>query len=516
MNTSGIKLLNQIVTCGKPTHKKLVTFIITEENANYVKAIMIECAHHDEHVVEHFNATYKNTEITAKSMNNLKDQMFDMLVIPKSQIGNRFSHTAHWMDVMRIDGATINKLVSKPAPAPVSVPAPASAPAPVTAEKTDIVKTITVSSTGKLYLLSKKHGTIYDYARWHNDKVVFEIGKWNESANKIDFDEQEPVQEPVLEPELRRWDPVTQTEYFIYIIKGKDFAYVGLTTNFGDRKNSHKSACKGNLNKNFKGCDASVTSFRSFKTFNSRLQLYTAINNNGGWDAVEMNIVQTIVTDDIEVAHKYEQYWINQIYLKQPEIEVLNRNNPMKSFVKCSDPFCESKTKRVCSTCKNCSACKKHSVCLSCKDIEAWKKREYAAAAAAAAKKDEKETNRERARNAYRMKVGIPLDAPLIQRGGAHNVKYHTPEQKAEKQEMDREYQREYQKKYREKKMQDNSMMMEIDKNINSPIYMMSFLLESLKNKKLGKCGEPTDKHPADATLTQRVSHTLRPLPQFA
>ena len=128
-------------------------------------------------------------------------------------------------------------------------------------------------------------------------------------------------------------------------------------------------------------------------------------------------------------------------------------------------------------------------MCLSCKDIEAWKKREYAAIASA--KKDEKETNKERARNAYRMKVGIPLDAPLIQRGGAHNVKYHTPEQKAEKQEIDREYQREYQKKYREKKMQDKAMMMEIDeeidKNMKSPIYMMSFLLESLKNKKLGK-----------------------------
>ena len=377
MNISGIKLLNKTLTCGKPTQNKVVTFVITDETAYCVNAIMLECAHDNEYVVEHFDATYKNTEITAKSMNNLKDQIFDMLAIPKSQIGTRFSHTAHWMDVMRMEGATINKLVSKPAsaPAPVSMPAPAPA-----------------------------------YA------------------------------------------PVSQIEYCVYIIKGKDFAYVGLTKNFSDRKNSHKSACKDNLNKNFKGCDASVTSFRSLKTFNSRLQLYTAINNNGGWDAVEMNIVQTIVTDDIEVAHKYEQYWINKIHLEQPEIEVLNRNNPMKSFVKCSDPFCESKTKRVCSTCKNCSACKKHSVCLSCKDIEAWKKREYAAIAAA--KKNEKETNRERARNAYRMKVGIPLDAPLIQRGGAHNVKYHTPEQKAEKQELDREYQREYQKKYREKKMQ--------------------------------------------------------------
>jgi len=491
MNTSGIKLLYKTVTCGKPNQNKLVTFVIRDETAICIKALLLECVHHDEHVVEHFNATYKNTEITAKSMNNLKDQLFDMLAIPKSQIGTRFSHTAHWMDVMRMEGATISKLVSK------------LVPAPVPAEEADVVKKITVD--GKLYLKSKNSGVIYDYEEWINNKVVFELGKWNESANKIDFDEQKPEpevgkwefdvcaplpepafgkwnfdgQEPVQEPELRRWeydvpDPVKQTEYFIYIIKGKDFAYVGMTRNFDDRQNKHKRGCNDNLNRNFKGCDAV-------------LPLYTAINNNGGWDAVKMNIVETIETDDIEIAHKYEQYWINKIHIEQPEIAVLNRKNPMKSFVKCSDPFCESKTRRVCSTCNNCSACKKHSVCLSCKDIEAWRKKECAATAA----KDEKETNRERARNAYRMKVGIPLDAPLIQRGGAHNVKYHTPEQKAERQEMDREYQKEYQKKYREKKMQDKAMMMEIaeviDKNMKSPIYMMSFLLESLKNKKLDK-----------------------------
>ena len=41
-----------------------------------------------------------------------------------------------------------------------------------------------------------------------------------------------------------------------------------------------------------------------------------------------------------------------------------------------------------------------------------------------------KEQNRIRARNAYRLKHGIPLDADLCERGGAHHVKYLTDEQR--------------------------------------------------------------------------------------
>jgi flagellar biosynthesis/type III secretory pathway protein FliH len=65
---------------------------------------------------------------------------------------------------------------------------------------------------------------------------------------------------------------------------------------------------------------------------------------------------------------------------------------------------------------------------------------------------DKKEKARERARNYYRIKQGIPIDAPLIQRGGAHNVKYHTEAEKAERARLEKEYQKEYQQKYREKK----------------------------------------------------------------
>jgi hypothetical protein len=65
---------------------------------------------------------------------------------------------------------------------------------------------------------------------------------------------------------------------------------------------------------------------------------------------------------------------------------------------------------------------------------------------------EKKEKARERARNYYRIKQGIPVDAPLIQRGGAHNVKYHTEAEKAERARLEKEYQKEYQQKYREKK----------------------------------------------------------------
>jgi hypothetical protein len=40
-----------------------------------------------------------------------------------------------------------------------------------------------------------------------------------------------------------------------------------------------------------------------------------------------------------------------------------------------------------------------------------------------------KERNKKNALERYRRKVGIPLDAPLIQRGGARNIKYSSKEE---------------------------------------------------------------------------------------
>jgi hypothetical protein len=106
--------------------------------------------------------------------------------------------------------------------------------------------------------------------------------------------------------------------------------------------------------------------------------------------------------------------------------------------------------------------CKKHDTCAICKGIELINNVQLPPA-----EQDKLDRNRERARNVYRQKMGIPLDAPLIQRGGAHNVKYRTPEEKAQKRELDREYQREYQKKYREK-----------------PLFVMQLFLDKLREKK--------------------------------
>ena len=52
-----------------------------------------------------------------------------------------------------------------------------------------------------------------------------------------------------------------------------------------------------------------------------------------------------------------------------------------------------------------------------------------------------KEKNRVRARNAYRQKAGIEIDADLIQRGGAHHVKYSSKEEaKLAKSQQQKQY----------------------------------------------------------------------------
>ena len=116
----------------------------------------------------------------------------------------------------------------------------------------------------------------------------------------------------------------------------------------------------------------------------------------------------------------------------------------------CSEPCCAIKTRRVCDSCNKINVCKTHMTCATCKGIELPV--DESTPILSPEEQEKVDRNRERARNVYRQKMGIPLDAPLIQRGGAHNVKYHTPEEKAKKHELDREYQKEYQRKYREKK----------------------------------------------------------------
>lgn len=118
---------------------------------------------------------------------------------------------------------------------------------------------------------------------------------------------------------------------------------------------------------------------------------------------------------------------------------------------KCENSCCEVITKLLCVGCEKIHVCKKHNKCESCKTnktvVVKVQKMDVVSD-----EEDKKEKARESARNYYRLKHGIPVDAPLIQRGGAHNVKYHTEAEKAERVKLDKEYQKEYQQKYREKK----------------------------------------------------------------
>ncbi len=56
-------------------------------------------------------------------------------------------------------------------------------------EEQDVVKKIEYN--GKKYLKSKKTGIIYDYAKLKDEGEQVKVGKWNESENKIDFDDDE-------------------------------------------------------------------------------------------------------------------------------------------------------------------------------------------------------------------------------------------------------------------------------------------------------------------------------------
>ena len=356
MNTA---LMNQTILCGQPKKGMEIAFVLTEskvteskvkethEDEKKVTATLLDCKHPDQRIVDNFT---KDAVVTATSMNNLKDQIFQMLEIPNAKF-----RTTSWKDVMRINGKTIDKFL-------------------------------------------KQGPTIK------------------------------------IEPES-----LPKPAYEVYLIEGHDFGYVGITSDGFE-----------NLNGNF-------------TTPNSTQKIYAAINNNGGWDSVNKTVLETCDCASAKDALEKENEWILKIKSERPKLNLLN--TPPRA--KCSEPCCESKTRRTCSTCYKSIVCKKHDTCAICKGIELINNVQLPPA-----EQEKVDRNRERARNVYRQKMGIPLDAPLIQRGGAHNVKYRTAEEKAQKRELDRKYQREYQKKYREK-----------------PLFMMQLFLENLREKKEGVNG---------------------------
>jgi hypothetical protein len=103
--------------------------------------------------------------------------------------------------------------------------------------------------------------------------------------------------------------PKNQIDYShvcIYKICCKDISindiYVGHTTNFEQRKNSHKRSCE---------------------TLNKNIRLYNFIRENGGWDNWSMIQIETYNCNNKREAEMKERYWIETLHSK------LNCNMPI-------------------------------------------------------------------------------------------------------------------------------------------------------------------------------------------
>lgn len=114
----------------------------------------------------------------------------------------------------------------------------------------------------------------------------------------------------------------------------------------------------------------------------------------------------------------------------------------------CSSPCCSVITKRLCNKCNKASTCKTHKICVECKSNRKTNlpvldplSPDYA-----------KELFKKAARDKYRAKMGIPLDAPLCPRGGARHIVNHDEKTRQEMDEKSRQYQQIYQANYRKQK----------------------------------------------------------------
>ncbi len=97
--------------------------------------------------------------------------------------------------------------------------------------------------------------------------------------------------------------PRLQIDYsntIVYKIVCKDLdkteCYVGHTTNFVNRKHSHKNVC---LTQSL-----------------IRTRLYKYIRENGGWENFDMVEVEKYNCKDVNEAHKYERQWIEKLNAK--------------------------------------------------------------------------------------------------------------------------------------------------------------------------------------------------------
>ena len=126
--------------------------------------------------------------------------------------------------------------------------------------------------------------------------------------------------------------PKTEIDYsntIIYKITCKDpgvtHAYVGHTTNFVQRKHSHKQGCINN------------------KSHNYKCKLYEVIRNNNGWDNWKMEIVNFFNCKDHYEARQKEQEYFILLNATLNSIEPLPLSKPKNSTIKVN----ESKDKKI-------------------------------------------------------------------------------------------------------------------------------------------------------------------------
>ena len=131
----------------------------------------------------------------------------------------------------------------------------------------------------------------------------------------------------------------------------------------------------------------------------------------------------------------------------------------------CSAPCCIVITKRLCNTCAKVSACKSHKTCVACKTARKIEQSDPLS-------KDY--LYKKAARDKYRAKMGIPLDAPLCPRGGARHIVNHDEETKALMEEKAKAYQTEYQAEYRKK--------MRVQKMYNDLIKLKQIVMMQLQD----------------------------------
>ena len=119
--------------------------------------------------------------------------------------------------------------------------------------------------------------------------------------------------------------PKTYIDYsntIIYKITCKDETisdvYVGHTTNFVQRKYSHKICCTNNNNNNNNNC-----------------KLYQVIRNNGGWDNWKMEIIDLINCKDLYEARKKEQEYVVLFKANLNSIEPLPNPRTSSSHFYC-------------------------------------------------------------------------------------------------------------------------------------------------------------------------------------